>query len=76
MTVRQAEVLVLDLDQAEGRGDSAFVNARMASIEEAIAFLMDLNHRLAGRDPANAPVASLQYQARLIRQRSHEGPGT
>jgi len=73
LTLREAEALVVVLEQAEARGESDSLADRMPELEEAIAFLMDLNRRLAGQDPANALVASLQYRARLLRKRHHRG---
>jgi hypothetical protein len=53
----------------EADGDGAIVASRMPEIEEAIAFLMDVNYRLAGTGAANALVASLPLRARELRER-------
>lgn len=74
LTLREAEALVVALKQAEARGDFGLVAARVPELEQAIALLMDLNHRLASSDPANALVASLQYLGRLLRQRHQRSP--
>ena len=69
LSLAEAESIVVELEQAEARGDAACVASRMRELEEAIAFLMELNHRLAGNDRANALVASLQLRARKLRER-------
>ncbi|MCY2926105.1 MAG: hypothetical protein NT031_11805 [Planctomycetota bacterium] len=70
LSIQEAEALVIELERAEARGDAAAVKARMDELEEAIAFLMGLNLRLAGNDKANALVASLQLRARKLRERA------
>ena len=72
LSLAEAESIVVGLEQAEARGDAALVGSRMRELEEAIAFLMDLNYRLAGNDKANALVASLQLRARQMRERHNE----
>jgi BioD-like phosphotransacetylase family protein len=70
--LRDAEALIVEMEAAEARGNATFVVERMMALEEAIAFLMGLNFRLAGNDKANALVASLQLRARELRER-HKG---
>ena len=73
LDLRQAESLVFELEAAEARGDAAVVASRMDDLEDAIAFLMGLNRRLAGNDVPNALVASVQLRARKLRERHRVG---
>lgn len=68
--LQDAEALVVELESAQARGDTASTAGRMQELEEAIAYLMDLNFKLAGNDKANALVASLQLRARKIREKN------
>ncbi|MCY2924474.1 MAG: hypothetical protein NT031_03395 [Planctomycetota bacterium] len=70
LSLPEAERLVIELEQAEARGDAAAATGRMDELEEAIGFLMGLNLRLAGNNNANAAVASLQLRARTLRERT------
>lgn len=73
LSLPEAECLVIELEQAEANGDAAAVTARKDELEDAIAFLMGLNLRLAGNDKANALVASLQLRARKLRNKRSTG---
>ena len=70
--LRDAETFISEFERAEARGDSGFIAAQMGRLENTIAFLMGVNYRLAGIDPANTMVAKLQLRARQIRER-HKG---
>lgn len=67
--IREAEALIIGLEDAERQGKHGFVADRMKNLEQAITFLMELNYRLAGNEAANALAAPLQYRARLLQDR-------
>ena len=75
LNLRDAEALIILLEKAEAVGNHPSVVSRMKELEEAIVYLMSVNQHLAGNDLPNTIVASLQYRARLLRDRHRRQMG-